>query len=247
MGAMIADETAIVPADQGAVFLQLIERLAVDPRVDVTKLAALVELKERIDAKQAEIEFNRDFTAASAEMPHVVKRGVIDMGGKGQIPFARYEDLDRAIRPIETKHGFTRSFLTVPAPDGIVMTVKLAHRAGHSERSTRHMPPDPGPGRNGMQAIGSASSYAKRYLTLDIWNVVTEGQDNDASGAEPLTAQEASNVLDMISASELSQTRVKKLLAFAHAETIEQIQRHRYNEIMAYLKKVLSEKQEKSA
>lgn len=234
------EETAVVPSES---FLAMIERAARDPQVDVTKLTALVELKERIDAKQAEIEFNQDYAAASLEMPHILKNGVIDMGAKGKIPFARYEDLDRAIRPIEAKYGFSRLFLTAPSErDGILMTVKLLHRSGHSQTSSRFMPPDPGPGRNNMQAIGSASSYAKRYLTLDVWNVVTDGQDDDANSTESLTADQVMHVYDMLNALELNTAGIKAFLKFAKSESVEQIQRHRYEEIMVRLKEKLAEK-----
>lgn len=240
-GAMVAPESA------GAGFLAMIERAARDPNVDPAKLSALLGLKERVDAKQAEIEFNQDFSLASMEMPRVAKRGTIKMVkdgiDKGSIPFAKYEDLDRAIRPIEGKYGFTRSFTTKPAEQsGIIMTVNLAHRGGHSISSTRFMPPDPGPGRNAMQAIGSASSYAKRYLTLDIWNIVTEGADNDGSTACPITQDQVNRIYDMIAACEMDIGRQKKLLEYANAANVEQIQSHRFNDVMGQLQKALKQK-----
>lgn len=238
----VAESRELVAQPAGV--LEVIAAAASDPRVDADKLEKLLALKERIDAKDAEREFNRDFIAAKSEMPRILKQGVIDMGSKGQIPFARYEDLDRAIRPIETKYGFTRCFITEPAKEpGILMTVKVAHRSGHSERSTRFMPPDPGPGRNGMQAIGSASSYAKRYLTIDVWDIVCEGMDNDASKADPLNEQELNNVLTLIDACELNAGQVKAFLKFAQADTLESIQRFRYPEVLAALQKKLAIKE----
>jgi hypothetical protein len=179
--------------------LEIIARAAADPSVEVSKMGALLDLQERVMAKQAEIEFTRDFAAASAEMPRIVKRGVIDMGSKGKIPFAKYEDLDRAIRPIEQKYGFTRSFRTEAAQQpGVLMVAKLAHRSGHSETSTRWMPPDPGPGRNAMQALGSADSYAKRYLTIGLWNLITEGADDDGVSTGCITQDQADDIRDLM-------------------------------------------------
>ena len=43
------------------------------------------------------------------------------------------------------------------------------------------LPADAGPGRNGLQALGSARQYAKRYLFCDVLNIVTVGLDDDAS------------------------------------------------------------------
>ena len=234
-----AEEKALVPAN----VLEVIAAAASDPRVDPEKLEKLLALKERIDARDAEREFAQDFAAASAEMPRVAKNGVIDMGGKGKMNFARYEDIDKALRPIEAKHGFMRTFMTDPTPGGITMTVKLIHKGGHSEKSSRFMPPDAGAGRNAMQAIGSASSYAKRYLTLDIWNIICEGVDNDGSLAEPLNEDERNKVYDLLHALELNDKGMKAFLKFAGSDSVESIQRFKFDEIMVRLKEKLAEKE----
>ena len=132
------------------------------------------------------------------EMPSIAKLGVKDMGDKGRIPYARYEDIDRAIRPIEARHGFARSFRTEPGEAGILLTLVLTHRAGHSVTSTRLMPPDPGPGRNAIQAQGSGESYGRRYATLSLWNIITENIDDDAQRAGWVTEQQANSIEDMI-------------------------------------------------
>ena len=229
------EQKVIAPANM----LDVIARAASDPRVDPAKLSALLDLQERIDARAAEQEFTRDYALAAQKMPRVLKDGVIDMGQKGKILFAKYESLDKAIRPIEVEYGFSRIFTTNPTPNGIEMTLTLAHRGGHSVKSTRFMPPDTGAGRNAMQAIGSASSYAKRYLTLDAWNIVTVGADNDGSTAECLTDQELSNVQSMIDACELSASQVQKFLEFAQADSVDSIQRFRYAEVIEALRKKL--------
>lgn len=235
-------ERAVVPSS----LLEIISAALVDPRVDnVEKLGKLLDLQERLDARAAEQEFNRDFAQAALDMPRVTKKGVIDLGGsKGKIPFAKYEDIDRVLRPIEARYGFSRSFSTEPAKDGILMTVCLAHRGGHHVKSTRFMPPDAGPGRNAMQAIGSASSYAKRYLTLDIWNIITEGQDDDASGSDPITDDQLQTIQNMLDELQMSPARMKKFLEFAKADGVAHIQRHRYDEVLLRLKEALEQRRQ---
>lgn len=223
--------------------MQLIRELATDERVSVEKLAALMALHERAEARDAEKQFNAAFRAASMEMPRVEKKGVIRMVkdgvDKGSLPFARYEDVDKVVRAVEIKHGFTRSFLSEPAAGGILITCKLSHSAGHSERSTRQMPPDPGPGRNAMQAIGSASSYAKRYLTLDVWNIVTGGADDDGNSADPISDEQAMGIRDMIDGLAMTPPRLSKFWAWAEATSPENIQRRNYDRIRAELAKQL--------
>lgn len=187
-----------------ATLMQVITAAAADARVDPSKLEALLNLQERLTAKQSEIEFNQDYALAADEMPRVKKLGVIDMGSKGSMPFAKYEHLDEAIRPIEKRYGFTRSFSNRPAAEGIELTLTVTHRAGHSRTSSMMMPPDAGAGRNAMQARGSASSYAKRYLTKDFWNIITVGEDDDAKAVGFIDDAQLSKITDMLSAIEES-------------------------------------------
>jgi hypothetical protein len=133
------------------------------------------------------------------EMPRVVKRGKKDMKEKGVIAYETYEDLDGAIRPIETAHGFARSFATRSGDkSGVILTLRLTHRGGHSITSERYCPPDAGPGRNETQAIGSGESYGRRYLTKSIWNIVTIGADDDANTADPISEEQALTLRGML-------------------------------------------------
>lgn len=219
--------------------LDIIQAVVQNPDVDVTKFGQLLEFQMRVEAREAERQYNQDFAEALREMPRISKNGVIDMGGKGKIPFAKYEDLDRAIRPIESRHGFTRSFMTEPSggESGITVTVKLSHRGGHSEKSSRHMPPDPGPGRNAMQAIGSAGSYAKRYLTLDIWNIVCEGQDVDGHAwvTDPQIAA-IENLIAQCATVEESASIVRDgFLKYMHAKVVSEVHARDFDKAVAVL------------
>lgn len=228
-------------AQSPSVDIALIRELATDDRVSVEKLAALMQLHERAESRDARKQFTAAFREASIEMPRIEKKGVIDMGAKGKMSFARYEDVDRIVRDVEIRHGFTRSFLSEPTETGILLTCVLSHAAGHSERSTRWMPPDPGPGRNGMQAIGSAYSYAKRYLTIDVWNIVTCGADDDANRAEPVSGQQALEIKNMLSRLAMEPERLKKFWAWAEADQPIHIQRRNFARIHAELIKRLKE------
>lgn len=232
------ESKALVPATM----LEVIAAVLKDPSVDPERLGKLLDFQERVDARNAEKEFYSDYALASAKMPRVIKDGVIDMKEKGRILFAKYESLDKAIRPIEMEYGFCRMFATNPTPTGIEMTMILAHRGGHSVRSTRFMPPDTGAGRNGMQAIGSASSYAKRYLTLDAWNIVTVGQDNDGGTAESISDDQYQTIKNMLDELGLSATGMKNFLQFAQAKSIQEIQAYRYDEVVLRLKEKLEQK-----
>ncbi|WP_371924668.1 ERF family protein [Pseudomonas sp. R5(2019)] len=52
------------------------------------------------------------------------------------------------------------------------------HRDGHREQTAMLLPVDIGKGRNAVQAVGSSTTYGKRYVMcalLNIWKI-TDGE-----------------------------------------------------------------------
>ena len=215
--------------------LDVIAAAARDPRVDVEKLSAMLSLKERLEERDAEKQFTAAFAAMQLEMPRIPKLGVKDMGGKGSIPYAKWEDLDKLIRPVLSKHGFSLSFPTRMVDGKMVMVLVLSHIGGHSKESFMPVNADPGPGRNEIQAVGSGRSYTKRYLTLDALNIITEGADDDGMKAGAITQEQADTINSLISEIGMSDKGRAAFLRLADVDKIENIQRHRYDDILQSL------------
>ncbi len=235
----------LAPANGGDAFLQVIAAAARDPQVDPAKLTALLELRERLDARQAKIEFNQAFARLQTKLPRVAKNGTIDLGRGKPIPFAKWEDVDAAIRPFLAEEGFALSFTGEPNASGVSMTCHLRHIMGHEETSTMQLPPDSGPGRNALQAIGSSHSYGKRYLACDMLNIVTKGTDDDGRATGFITDEQALQVHDMISECGLDKARVGKLLAIAGVNAVQHIQKgQQFDAIMESLRSTLRQKRE---
>lgn len=178
--------------------LQVIAAAAQDERVDVAKMAALLEMKERLDSRNAEMAYNQAMARLQPKLPRITKEGKIDLGRGTPMGFARLEDIDRAIRPLLTEEGFSVSFTSEDAAAGVLMTCVVSHIEGHSKQSKMHLPADSGPGRNSLQAIGSARSYAKRYLICDMLNIVTVGSDDDARSIGRISEQQAETLWTLI-------------------------------------------------
>lgn len=156
--------------------------MAKDATIDPARIGALMDLQIKAEDRWAEKEFNAAFARLVPQMPRLVKRGNIPKNG-GNIKFCTIEDMDAQIRPLYTAEGFTLSFYSKPTTDGIIRVAKLRHVAGHSETSEMQLPPDTGPGRNQVQSLGSSMSYADRYLTRGVFNLIMIGEDNDGNGA----------------------------------------------------------------
>lgn len=238
-------ESGIIRGDEMSVQrqptpMEMIAAIARDPSIPVDRIAALIGLQERMEAREAEKAYNQDFALAMMEMPRVAKRGAKKMGDKGTIMYATYEDVDAAIRPVETRHGFARSFSTRAGGDkaGSVMTLRLTHRAGHSTTSERFCRPDPGPGRNDIQAEGSGESYGRRYLTLAVWNIVTVGADDDANSADPISDEQAADIHQWLDLLAMTPTQAERFWAWVgpSAVSVASIQRKDHERVAAWLK-----------
>ena len=186
-------EGQVVRADTGSV-LEIISRVASDPNIDVSRLMSLMDLHERIAARGADQQFSDAMNACQGEM-EMVRKDAHNPSTKSK--YATYAALDRALRPIYTKHGFSVSFDTddCPLADHIRVVAKVSHNGGHKERPHLDMPAD-GKGAKGgdvmtkTHAIGAAVTYGKRYLLGMVFNIAV-GEDDDGNsngGREPSKA-----------------------------------------------------------
>lgn len=188
--AIAEKQVALVPIDdvpQADAFTSMVERLAANPAVDVTKLEKIVELQERIMRHNAEAAFNAAFAKMRPELPQVAERGKILVKGTLRSTYARLEDIDEVVTPIIAKHGFGMRHRTEWPADkpGIIRIVGiLCHEQGHKEESTFEAPMDKSDYRTDIQSQGSTVSYGRRYTTLDLLNITTRGLDNDGQGRQ---------------------------------------------------------------
>lgn len=230
------EQQSLMRSDNPTV-LEVIRELAVDPRVDVEKLGALMQLQERAEAKNAEREFNAAFARLQPQLPRIKKNGAIDLGRGKPIQFARYEDIDFAIRPLLTAEGFSLSFSSIPTPAGVIMTGTLAHILGHARSSQMQLPADAGPGRNALQAIGSARSYGKRYLVFDLLNIITEGADDNAQAVGWVTDQQADSIMSMLEecGMKTDPSVQANFLKYMNAKTVSEIRQADYKKAITAL------------
>lgn len=189
-----------------AAIINVIERAAMNPQVDIDKMERLLEMQERILNRQAAAEFAAALAAMQAELPSIAERGGIkDRSGNVQSTYALWEDINEAIKPVLTKHGFALSFRT-DFSSGITVTAVLSHRCGHSESTSIVLPSDTSGSKNSVQAIGSSVSYGKRYTASALLNLTSHGEDDDgyAAGgspvAEAIVEMQAAETLDQLQA-----------------------------------------------
>lgn len=169
-----------------AAVLSMIERAARDETVNVDKLKQLMEMRDKVAAQHAERAFDAAMTDAQSDMQPVAADS---NNPQTRSRYASYHALDKALRPIYTKHGFALSFGTGEgAGEQMVrVTCRVSHREGHSRNYQIDMPAD-GKGAKGgdvmtrTHATGSAVSYGMRYLLKMIFNIAVGDDDGNSAG-----------------------------------------------------------------
>lgn len=207
--------------EQGNGLMQLLVKVASDPQTDVAKLERLAALVEHQQKRQAEQEFYAAMTAAQSDMPRVFKNA------KSQ--HHSYANLDAVIRdvtPIYTKHGFSLSFGTEESASGRLRVVcRVAHVGGFAKDYRADVPIDAQGAKNPVQGFGSSVSYARRYLTLMIFNISTT-DDDDADGAHGpgfITPEQIATLDALFAKAADRETKRAKFLAFAKVAALEDI------------------------
>jgi ribosomal protein L16 Arg81 hydroxylase len=178
--------------------MAVISQVAMNPEADIEKMDRLLKMKERLDSQAAEMKANKAMVKAQREMSPVATDA---MNAQTRSKYASYAALDKDLRPIYTKHGFSLSFDTTQTDPGWVTVVcHVAHSGGHSRTHQVTLPAD-GIGAKGSpvmtktHAAGSAMSYGMRYLLKLIFNVAVDDDDGNRAGQTKTITQEQADEL----------------------------------------------------
>jgi len=178
---------------ESATILSVIQRAAADPQCDIEKMERLMAMHEKMQDRNAQAEFNKAMAEMQCDIPSIAERGK----GHGTIKYATLEDINDVMKPIMQRYGFAISFKVVHEGSGVSVTGILMHRSGHREETTMLLPSDTSGSKNAVQAVGSSTSYGKRYVMSALLNITTRGEDDDGLAAVPVakvTAQQAASI-----------------------------------------------------
>lgn len=240
--------SAIVPLEQQS-FLTVLNAALESDKVDATKLTTLLDVQLRVMDKQAEIDFNTAMGELQKVLPRITKKGAIEFTDKNNqtrnTPFARYEDIDKAIRPHMLQNGFTMSYTSEFVEGGMVMTGTLAHVKGHTKKSSMRLPLDTSGSKNNLQAAGSTLSYGKRYLLGMLLNIITVGEDDDGQGADDLVSEGQLKELDDLIY--MADADLPKFLKTVKLENLEDMKAKNFPQAKALLENKIRANRKKAA
>lgn len=181
-------------------YLELIRQVVTNPDVPVEKIKALMDMQLLLEDRKAEQEFD----AAMIDAQDEIQELAWDKKGGSSNQYVSYPKMDRMLRPIRKKYGFTQSYDTEPGPtaDLVILCSDVSHKGGHKRRYRTPMPIDgQGPKGGGVmtknQAVNAGTSYAMRNVTKMIWNVPVLVDKDDTDGNMPREVINSTQVADL--------------------------------------------------
>lgn len=234
--ATIEPAPPVAQSEAGAI-VSMIERMARDPQVNVDKVREFMALRKEMLADEAEQKFNDAMARTQSEMRAVA---VDASNPQTRSKYASYFALDKAVRPIYTKHGFGLSFDTADgAPEGCIRVVCYVTCAGHTRKYHVDMPAD-GKGAKGgdvmtkTHAAGAAMTYGQRYLLKMIFNIAV-GEDVDGNAPvnnDPISDEQAARITTLVAE---TKSNIAIFLKWIGAESISDIPARKYAAAIAGL------------
>lgn len=163
-------------------------QVAIQNKSAMDVIERLTALQREQMAKEAESDFNAALNAAQGEVGRIAPDATNE---QTKSKWATYAKLDRVLRPIYIRHGFSLSFNSgdSPSPDTVLVTCFVSHRGGHTRTYTAPPIPADGKGAKGgnvmtaTHATGAAMSYGARYLLKYIFNIAVGEEDTDGNDA----------------------------------------------------------------
>lgn len=235
-------EAPLVPNEAQA-FMSVIARAATDPNVDVSKMEKLWEIYKNMVAWHAEKSFNSAFAEMQTKLPVITEHGKIEYNDKVISEYAEFEDINDAIKPILAEHGFGLMFKVRGAEGTVAVTPILIHREGYREvGEPLELGADTSGAKNSVQAMGSSTSYAKRYTIIPFLNITTRGEDDDgqAGGAKTITEDQQATLQALIEEVKQDKDKFFKFVtnkARRQVKALKDIPISLYSELVASLEK----------
>jgi hypothetical protein len=216
--------------DSSSTVLELIERVAVDPSADADKLDRMMEMYERLKAKEAELAYN---AAKGRILKKLVAIKIIKNrsalyqieGGRPQngthqtFKYAPLEEIDKHLRPLLAEENMDLSYSDEPQEGGgMRIRGRLKHLpSGHYEDSFMSAPLDTTGGKSEVQAAGSTNSFLRRYVACNIFNIVVVGDDDDGAMGT-IDEDQTKIILDLIKKAKVG----PKFLQYMKAQSVEE-------------------------
>lgn len=220
-----------------APMVAMIERIAMDPSIPIDRLEQMLAMKERLDAKAAEMAFAAAFAKMQAAIPVIAERGKIkNKSGDVQSTYPLWEDVNAALREPLADNGLSMSFDRRKEDGKTFIGCVVTHEMGHSRRAEIDLPRDESGSKNAVQGEGSTVSYGQRYSSKMLINWISEGtEDDDGAKAGRAATISTDQYRDLSAMIEEAAADEAAFLKFLRIDALEELPAKRFEEAKAAL------------
>lgn len=151
----------------------------------VETLEKLMALQERHEANEARKQFFAAMQKFQGLKPELKRSAKVDFTGKSGVNtnynFCPLSEIEKALKGPLSECGLSYRFENF-SEDGLIgIKCIVSHVSGHSESTPMKAPVDVSGNKNGIQAIGSTSTYLMRYTLIAAFGLTTADDDDDGS------------------------------------------------------------------
>jgi hypothetical protein len=153
---------------------------AVTSGASIEALERLMNMKREYDKEEAQKAFTAALAKFQEECPEIRKSKAVEFNGKHAYDFAPLPDIERQIKHLMVKYGFTKTWKnSYPGGGKTRVTCVLTHIGGHSTETDMDVEPDKSGGKSAIQADGSSITFARRYTLTGALGISTADKDID--------------------------------------------------------------------
>ena len=238
--------TPLARTDQGPDQIAQLLQAAIDKNISVEAMEKLVELHERVSARQAASEFAAAMAEFQAECPSIPKTSTATIptnsGGSYSYKYAELDAIATVIQPIMHANGLSYSWDSDVVDGKLVCVCTVRHANGHSQPATFTCPiDDRSKGMSEPQKYAAALTYARRQALIQALGLTTTDPDPDGGGppAAKILKPQVNVIADLIRDSGAD---LKRFLAYTGVEHIDEIDVDQYESAVSMLRRKMADK-----
>ncbi|ACS51255.1 putative phage recombination protein [Bartonella grahamii as4aup] len=189
---------------------------ALENDVDMDRLERLIALREKEIERQNYERFASDLSNMQIEYQKIQKNSTNTHTNSQYATLDQYID---AVKNTLAKHRFALfSRIKEQSSDNIIIEMTLTHPSGNKISTEGKFPYDTKGCKSNIQSVGSAITYARRYLLGMLLNVVSE--DDDTDGNTPIKKAFPQQIMKSEDSSYKPKQKKKKYLLMSTSKSL---------------------------
>lgn len=156
---------------------------AIEMNLDIDKMKEFLAMRKEAKQDWAKEQYDIAMARFQEECPVIKKnKSVQDKSGVKRYSYSPLDSIVQQVGKLIAKNGFSYTTKIKNDKEFLTATVRVTHRAGHSEESEFAIPVGTEAFMTDVQKYGARATFAKRYAFINAFGILTGDEDTDAKG-----------------------------------------------------------------